>query len=259
MNKIRKTTAALDYPIVLWVEIIVGDNDNVYTPSIMVDKDILEFVHSFKNITDADYDTENEINKAPVPTSSEIRNDMKSMRSYLDSHSNVITMEKKVAIASRRSDFYLLVHGRYFIFLLPPIGNQWRHSPIRHQGTRPLGVTGSPVIDSTEGLVIFSDSKSAIEAIRNGEANISYDIITLLEQLHSKRKSCILLWIPAHVHIEGHEDSPRQDKIICSMQTLPRSPTHAQSHLGMPNLRKKVTKNGNGPSEGLFVGTPVQP
>ncbi|GFS88498.1 RNA-directed DNA polymerase from mobile element jockey [Trichonephila clavipes] len=38
------------------------------------------------------------------------------------------------------------------------------------------------VIDSTEGLVIFSDSKSAIEAIRNGETNISCDISTLLEQ-----------------------------------------------------------------------------
>ncbi|GFW07935.1 RNase H domain-containing protein [Trichonephila clavipes] len=113
------------------------------------------------------------------------------------------------------------------------------------------------VIDSTEGLVIFSDSNSAIEAIRNGETNISCDIITLLEQLHNKRKSCILQWIPAHVNIEGHEDSPRQDKIICSMQTLPRSSTDARSHLGMPNRRNKVTKNGNGPSEGLFAGTPV--
>ncbi|GFV45791.1 probable RNA-directed DNA polymerase from transposon BS [Trichonephila clavipes] len=60
-------------------------------------------------------------------------------------------------------------------------------------------------IDSTEGLVIFSYSKSAIEAIRNRETNISCDIITLLEQLHSKRKSCILQWIPAHVNIEGNE------------------------------------------------------
>ncbi|GFX83919.1 RNase H domain-containing protein [Trichonephila clavipes] len=58
------------------------------------------------------------------------------------------------------------------------------------------------VIDSTDGLVIFSDSKSVIEAIRNGETNISCDIITLLEQLHSKRKSCILQWISAHVNIE---------------------------------------------------------
>ncbi|GFX59877.1 hypothetical protein TNCV_4983901 [Trichonephila clavipes] len=100
---------------------------------------------------------------------------------------------------------------------------------------------------------------SAIEAIRNGETNISCDILTLLEQLNNKRKSCILQWIPAHVNIEGHEDSPRQDKIICSMQTLPRSSTDAQSHFGMPNRRNKVTKNGNGPSEGLFAGAPVQP
>ncbi|GFS98318.1 hypothetical protein TNCV_2208571 [Trichonephila clavipes] len=50
----------------------------------------------------------------------------------------------KGAIVSRRLDFYLLVHGRYFISLLPPIGNQWRRSPIHHLGTRPLGVTGSP-------------------------------------------------------------------------------------------------------------------
>ncbi|GFV26284.1 hypothetical protein TNCV_4586231 [Trichonephila clavipes] len=48
-------------------------------------------------------------------------------------------------------------------------------------------------------------SKSAIEAIRNGETNISCDIITVLEQLHSKRKSCILQWITAHVNIEGNE------------------------------------------------------
>ncbi|GFT02561.1 integrase catalytic domain-containing protein [Trichonephila clavipes] len=36
------------------------------------------------------------------------------------------------------------------------------------------------------------------------------------------------------------------------MQTLPRSSTDAQSHLGMPSRRNKVTKNGNGPSEGLL-------
>ncbi|GFU40394.1 hypothetical protein TNCV_4255681 [Trichonephila clavipes] len=31
------------------------------------------------------------------------------------------------------------------------------------------------VIDSTEGLVIFSDSKSAIEAIRNGEKHLLWN------------------------------------------------------------------------------------
>ncbi|GFU57435.1 RNase H domain-containing protein [Trichonephila clavipes] len=67
------------------------------------------------------------------------------------------------------------------------------------------GGAGIILLLPDEGLVIFSDSKSAIEAIRNGETNISCDIITLLEQLHNKRKSCILQWIPAHVNIEGNE------------------------------------------------------
>ncbi|GFU39347.1 hypothetical protein TNCV_1716281 [Trichonephila clavipes] len=56
------------------------------------------------------------------------------------------------------------------------------------------------VIDSTEGLVIFSDSKSAIVIRRNGETNISCDIITLPETAaQQKEKSCILQWIPAYV------------------------------------------------------------
>ncbi|GFX23000.1 RNase H domain-containing protein [Trichonephila clavipes] len=143
------------------------------------------------------------------------------------------------------------------LLLLPPDGNNYKNTTdtgiitsnftselMAIRGALLLYQQDPHVIDSTEGLVIFSDSKSAIEAIRNGETKISCDIITFLEQLHSKRKSCILQWIPAHVNNEGHDDSPRQDKIICSMQTLPRSLTHAQSHLGMPNRRKKVTKMG---------------
>ncbi|GFU92161.1 ribonuclease H [Trichonephila clavipes] len=154
-----------------------------------------------------------------------------------------------------------LSNGGARIILLLPDGNNYKHKIntgiITSNFTSELMVIREAlilyqqdphVIHSTDGLVIFSDSKSAIDAIRNGETNISCDIITLLEQLHSKRKSCILQWIPAHVNIEGHEDSPRQDKIICSMQTLPRSSTHAQSHLGMPNRRNKVTKNENCPS-----------
>ncbi|GFV44274.1 RNase H domain-containing protein [Trichonephila clavipes] len=63
---------------------------------------------------------------------------------------------------------------------------------------------GSPKINcKRKDLGRFS--KSATEAIRNGETNISCDIITHLEQLHNKRKSCILQWIPAHVNIGGNE------------------------------------------------------
>ncbi|GFX04593.1 RNase H domain-containing protein [Trichonephila clavipes] len=111
-----------------------------------------------------------------------------------------------------------LSNGGAGIILLLPDGNNYKHKIntgiIASNFTSELVAIREAlllyqqnphVIDSTEGLVIFSDSKSAIEAIRNGETNISCDIITLLEQMHNKRKSCILQWIPAHVNIEGNE------------------------------------------------------
>ncbi|GFW85110.1 RNase H domain-containing protein [Trichonephila clavipes] len=111
-----------------------------------------------------------------------------------------------------------LSNGGAGIILLLPDGNNYKHKINRGiiasnftselvaiREALILYQQNPHVIDSTEGLVIFSDSKSAIEAIRNGETNISCDIITLLEQLHNKRKSCILQWIPAHVNIEGNE------------------------------------------------------
>ncbi|GFW39766.1 hypothetical protein TNCV_2419321 [Trichonephila clavipes] len=64
MKKIRKTP---DCPIVLSEEFIVIDDDNASTDAIMAHKDILEFIHSSKNIIDADYDDENEMNNtAPL-------------------------------------------------------------------------------------------------------------------------------------------------------------------------------------------------
>ncbi|GFX69256.1 probable RNA-directed DNA polymerase from transposon BS [Trichonephila clavipes] len=103
-----------------------------------------------------------------------------------------------------------LSNGGAGILLLLPDGNNYKHKTntgmIASNFTSELMAVrealilyqqDSHVIDSTEGLVIFSDSKSAIEAISH--TTISCDIITLLEQLHSKRKSCILQWIPTHV------------------------------------------------------------
>ncbi|GFV13139.1 hypothetical protein TNCV_4070791 [Trichonephila clavipes] len=78
INKICKTLAGLHCPTVSLEEFVTIDADNVYTASIMADKDILEFAQSSKNIIDAYVDEENEMNNAsPVPTSSEMRNFMK--------------------------------------------------------------------------------------------------------------------------------------------------------------------------------------
>ncbi|GFU14095.1 RNase H domain-containing protein [Trichonephila clavipes] len=122
-----------------------------------------------------------------------------------------------IAYTDGSSDRSLSNGGAGIIFFLPD-GNNYKHKIntgiIASNFTSELVAIREAlllyqqnphVIDSTEGLVIFSDSKSAIEAIRNGKTNISCDIITLLEQLHNKRKSCTLQWIPAHVNIEGNE------------------------------------------------------
>ncbi|GFU99564.1 hypothetical protein TNCV_4082851 [Trichonephila clavipes] len=84
-NKIRKTSARLDCPIVLLEEFVAVDDYAMYTTLIMADKDILEFVQSSKNIIHADSIDENEMNNAaPVPTSSELRNVLKSFEDDRD-------------------------------------------------------------------------------------------------------------------------------------------------------------------------------
>ncbi|GFV68813.1 hypothetical protein TNCV_1626061 [Trichonephila clavipes] len=103
MNKIRKAPAELsvllDCPTVSTKEFVAVDDDNVCTEPIVADKDTLEFFQSSKNISDADSDDENEMNdEDPVTTSSEMQNIMKSMRSYLDAHSNGEMNSKRVNI-----------------------------------------------------------------------------------------------------------------------------------------------------------------
>ncbi|GFV30231.1 uncharacterized protein TNCV_97071 [Trichonephila clavipes] len=87
MKCLRKFCIILDCPTVSSEDVV--DDDNVCRVPNMAHKDILEFVHGSKNIIDADSDCENEMyNAALAPTSSEIRNIMKRMRSYSDAHSN---------------------------------------------------------------------------------------------------------------------------------------------------------------------------
>ncbi|GFS78692.1 hypothetical protein TNCV_3148681 [Trichonephila clavipes] len=89
MNKIRETPVGLDCPILLSEEFDTVHDDNKYTAPIIADKDISEFFQISKNIIDADSDDENEMNNAiPLPTSSEMRNVMKNIRSYLDAQLN---------------------------------------------------------------------------------------------------------------------------------------------------------------------------
>ncbi|GFV85589.1 hypothetical protein TNCV_3774131 [Trichonephila clavipes] len=116
----ENTRDGMDFPIVLSEKFSTVNDDNVYTVPIMADKDILGFLQSSKNINDADSDDENGINKAtPFPTSSEMRNVMKSRRHYLDTHSNGEINNKMVDIEQRFVDNLILkkqCKGKYQFF-----------------------------------------------------------------------------------------------------------------------------------------------
>ncbi|GFW60763.1 hypothetical protein TNCV_571091 [Trichonephila clavipes] len=94
-NLFEKVFVLLDCVTASSEEFVAVDDDIVLMLPIMADKDILEFVHSLKNIIDADSDNENEKNNAsPVLPSSNMRNVMKSLRSYFDIHSKVEMNDK---------------------------------------------------------------------------------------------------------------------------------------------------------------------
>ncbi|GFW17646.1 hypothetical protein TNCV_2652031 [Trichonephila clavipes] len=74
------------------------DDENVCVATITTDKDILKFVQNSKIIIDADSDDEKENDAASVPMSSEMRNIMKSMHSYSNTHFNGKMNNKMVDI-----------------------------------------------------------------------------------------------------------------------------------------------------------------
>ncbi|GFX46685.1 hypothetical protein TNCV_4038361 [Trichonephila clavipes] len=87
-----EVSVLFDCPTILWEEFVAVDDNNGCTSPIMAYKNILKFVQSSKVIIDADSGDEKEMNHA---VSSEMRNIMKSMRSYLDAHFNGEMNKKK--------------------------------------------------------------------------------------------------------------------------------------------------------------------
>ncbi|GFW75093.1 uncharacterized protein TNCV_447981 [Trichonephila clavipes] len=88
-EKYEKICAILYCPAISSEKFVAVDHENLRTTSAMADKGIWSLFKAQKDIIDVDSDDENEINNAPhVPTSSEIKNIRKSVRSYLDAHSN---------------------------------------------------------------------------------------------------------------------------------------------------------------------------
>ncbi|CAL1278784.1 unnamed protein product, partial [Larinioides sclopetarius] len=60
-------------------------------------------------------------------------------------------------------------------------------------------------IQNSNGLLLFSDSRSALQAILRGNSQLTQDIILLLRKITTAQRTCILQWIPAHVDMDGNE------------------------------------------------------
>lgn len=68
-----------------------------------------------------------------------------------------------------------------------------------------LNLYYSKAIQNSNGLLLFSDSRSALQAILRGNSQLTQDIILLLNEITTAQRACILQWIPAHVDIDGNE------------------------------------------------------
>ena len=82
----------------------------------------------------------------------------------------------------------------------------------------------SKVDQGSNGIIIFSDARSALQAIQRGWCQLSHKIIELIHKIIATQSSCTLQWIPAHVGIPGNEkadelakearDSPQTSKCL---------------------------------------------
>ncbi|GFY11358.1 hypothetical protein TNCV_4473411 [Trichonephila clavipes] len=60
-------------------------------------------------------------------------------------------------------------------------------------------------------------------------------------------------------HLKGMKIHPDKTRSYVQRKHCPDLQLTPNHILDMPKSRNKVTKNGNGPSKGLFAGNPVQP
>ena len=68
-----------------------------------------------------------------------------------------------------------------------------------------------PTTKQAEGLMVFCDSKAALQAVTKGHSSIVHQNISGLQDLQAINKTCILQWIPAHFEIARNENA---DKLV---------------------------------------------
>ncbi|UYV64908.1 hypothetical protein LAZ67_3002373 [Cordylochernes scorpioides] len=100
---------------------------------------------------------------------------------------------------------------------------------------KPLDVClNQPSLHQEEGILTYSDSRSALEAIQKGNTKITQNIHSLLTQLETLEKDCILQWIPAHVGIGGNEMADELAKEARKLSHGKEQITNTYPHILMP-------------------------
>ncbi|GFS97503.1 RNase H domain-containing protein [Trichonephila clavipes] len=74
-------------------------------------------------------------------------------------------------------------------------------------------------IANSNGIIVLSDCRSAVEAMKEGKMRLAHEINSLLFSIGALGKSCTLQWIPAHVDIEGNEMT-HTDSLANETETL---------------------------------------
>ncbi|KAF8796655.1 hypothetical protein HNY73_001004 [Argiope bruennichi] len=68
-----------------------------------------------------------------------------------------------------------------------------------------LNLYYTKAIQNSNELLLFSDSRSVLQAILRGNSQLTQDIILFLNEITKAQRTCILQWISAHVDIKGNE------------------------------------------------------
>ncbi|GFV04622.1 hypothetical protein TNCV_294991 [Trichonephila clavipes] len=65
----------------------------------------------------------------------------------------------------------------------------------------------SRVIESSRSILLFSDSRYALQGILKGNSQLAQDIIALINRVVAVQRTCNCQWIPAHAKIFGNEQT----------------------------------------------------
>ncbi|GFX97663.1 hypothetical protein TNCV_3065511 [Trichonephila clavipes] len=75
------------------------------------------------------------------------------------------------------------------------------------------------LIESSSGILLFSNARSTLQAILSGNSQLTQDIIALINTVVAAQRTYTLLWIPVHVVIFGNEQN---DNLVKDSRNYPQ-------------------------------------